>query len=128
MPLRNPGLCKTFTAGSDIGANGRFVKFGSDDQTVVVATAASDPIIGVSDVLAVASGERVDVFMNGIATITYGGTVTRGALLISDSTGRGIAATAAAGTNVRTGGTAMESGVVGDASGSVNVVPGSFQG
>lgn len=128
MPLRNPGLCKTFTAGSDISANGRFVKFGTDDQTVVVATAASDAIIGVSDVPAVASGERVDVFMNGIATITYGGTVTRGALLISDSTGRAIAATAAAGTNVRTGGVATESGVVGDASGSVNIVPGSFQG
>ena len=128
MPLRNPGLPKTFIAGSAIGEGGRFVKFGADDQTVLVSTSGSDATIGVSDLPAVAIGERVDVFLNGLPTITYGGTVTRGALLMPDSTGRAIAATAAAGTNVRTGGIAMESGVAGDASGSVSLVPGSFQG
>jgi len=65
--------------------------------------------------------------LSGVATVEYGGTVTVGALLISDSTGRAIAATAAAGTNVRTIGVAMVAGVVGDL-GAVLLSPGSFQG
>jgi hypothetical protein len=65
--------------------------------------------------------------LTDIATVTYGGTVTRGQLVISDSTGRAITATATAGTNVRTCGVAMVSGVVGDL-GAVLLTPGSFQG
>jgi hypothetical protein len=130
MTMRNQGLVKTFDAGASVN-HARFVKFDSDDSTVIQSAAAGDSTIGVSDfsatATATASGERVDVQLTDVATVTYGGTVTRGQLLMSDSTGRAITAAAAAGTNVRYCGVAMVSGVVGDL-GAVLLTPGSFQG
>ena len=130
MSIRNQGLIKTYNAGGTVN-HARFVKFDSDDRTVIQSAAAADFTIGVSDfspnATAAASGERVDVQLTDIATVTYGGTVTRGQLVISDSTGRAITATAAAGANVRTCGVALVSGVVGDL-GAVLLIPGSFQG
>ncbi len=129
MTLRNTDLIKAFFAGAAISP-ARLVKFDADDRTVIQGAAAADFVFGVSDsspIPAAASGERVDVVISGIAPVTYGGTVTRGQLLMSDSTGRAITATAAAGTNVRTAGVAMVSGVVGDV-GAISLSPGSFQG
>ena len=126
MTLRNQGLAKAFVAGAAISPN-RFLKFGADDRTVIHAAAAGDSIIGVSDDVGCASGERVDVILSDIATVEFGGTVTRGGLLISDSTGRAIASTASAGANVRIGGVALVSAVVGD-KGPVLISLGSFQG
>lgn len=129
MSLRNIGLVKTFFAGAAI-LPARLVKFDADDRTVIQGAAGADAVIGVSDaspISAAATGERVDVVMSGIAPVVYGGTVTRGQLLMSDSTGRAITATAATGTNVRTAGVAMVSGVVGDI-GDISLSPGSFQG
>ena len=54
-------------------------------------------------------------------------TVTRGALLMSDSSGYGITAAASAGSNVRTIGIALMSGASGDII-PCYVCPGSFQG
>lgn len=125
MSQRNPELFLSYTAGAAISAN-RFVKFGANDRTVVQAAAATDAIMGVSD-LAAASTETVDVCLSGVFPVVYGGTVTRGDLLTSDSTGRAIVAAPAAGVNHRIGGVAMVSGVVGDL-GSVRLSPGSFQG
>jgi hypothetical protein len=126
MTLRNQGLTKAFVAGAAISGN-RFLKFGTDDKTVVLGAAAGDSIFCVSDDVGCASGERIDVVLTEIATVEFGGTVTRGGLVISDSTGRAIAATATAGSNVRTAGIALASAVVGD-KGPVLLVPGSFQG
>lgn len=129
MSLRSIDLVKTFFAGAAISP-ARLVKFDTDDRTVIQGAAAGDAVIGVSynaPISAAASGERVDIVISGIAPVTYGGTVTRGQLLMSDSTGRAITATAAAGTNVRTAGVAMVSGVVGDV-GAISLSPGSFQG
>jgi hypothetical protein len=130
MTLRNQGLPKTFNTGAAVNPS-RFVKFDSDDRTVIQSAAAADLTIGVSDFnpngTATATGERVDVFFSDIATVTYGGTVTRGQLVMPDSTGRAITATASAGANVRTCGVALVSGVVGDL-GAVFLTPGSFQG
>lgn len=125
MTIRNEGLTKAFSAGAAIGAF-RLLKFGANDETVIQGAAAGDSIIGVSS-LAAATNERVDVILTDIPSVVYGGTITRGQLVISDSTGRAIAATAAGGTNVRTAGVAMVSGVVGDI-GAVLLSPGSFQG
>lgn len=126
MTLRNQGLTKAFVAGAAINPN-RLLKFGSDDRTLLQGAAAADLIFCVSDDVGCASGERVDAVLTEIATVEYGGTVTRGTQVISDSTGRAIAATAAAGTNVRTAGIALVSAVVGD-KGPVLLAPGSFQG
>jgi hypothetical protein len=127
MSLRNIGLMKVFFAGAAIQP-ARLVKFDADDRTVIQGAAAADAIFGMNDIVSTAaSGERVDVVIGGIAPVTYGGTVTRGQLLISDSTGRVITAAASAGANVRTAGVAMVSGVVGDV-GAISLSPGSFQG
>lgn len=130
MTARNQGLAKAFNAGASVNP-ARFVKFDSDDRTVIQAAAGGDSVIGASDSnpngTAAASGERLDVILDGIVTVTYGGTVTRGQLVMSDSTGRAVTASASAGANVRTAGIAMVSGVVGDL-GAVLLSPGSFQG
>jgi hypothetical protein len=130
MTMRNQGLIKTFNAGASVNPS-RFVKFDADDRTVIQAAAAGDLVIGVSDSnpngTAAATGERVDVVLTDVVSVTYGGNVTRGQLVISNASGQAIAATAAAGTNVRVAGVAMVSGVSGDL-GAVLLSPGSFQG
>lgn len=125
--MRNPGLTKNYTAEAAIAAY-RIVKFGAADGGVLIAAAATDSAIGVTDRLAAAvAGDRVDVTRTGIAEVEYGAAVTRGDLLMSDASGRAILAAAAAGANVRTIGVAEVSGVLGDI-GSVHLAPGSFQG
>lgn len=126
MTMRNHGLIKTFNAGANI-ARSRIVKFGADERTVVQSAAAADFHIGVCDDVAGASGDPVDVVITGVATVEYGGNVAVGALLVSDSQGRAITATASAGANVRTIGVAMVAGASGDL-GAVLLSPGSFQG
>lgn len=123
--MRNHDFVKGFIAGGAVAAR-RIVKFGSGDTAVVQASAATDSLIGVSD-LGAASGESVAVIMGGIAAVEYGGNVTRGALLTADSNGKAVAAAPAAGVNNRVIGTAMIGGVSGDI-GSVLVNPGAFQG
>lgn len=125
--MRNHGLIKNYTAEAAIAAY-RLVKFGAADGGVLIAAAAGDKIVGVNDRLAAAAaGDRIDIIRSGIAEVEYGGAVAAGDLLISDASGRAIAATAVAGTNTRTIGIAEVAGVVGDI-GSVLLVPGSFQG
>jgi hypothetical protein len=127
MTMRNQGLVKTFNSGAAI-ARSRIVQFGADDRTVIQSAAANNSHIGVSDDVATpAAGEPVDVVLHGVATVEYGGAVTRGALLTADSVGRAIVATAAAGTNVRIAGIAMVDGALGER-GSVLLSPGSWQG
>lgn len=109
----NPGLIKNYVAEVVVTAN-RIVKFGAADGDVVLAAAAADFSIGVSDSLDAALGERVDVIRTGIADVEYGGTVVRGDELTADSTGRAVAAAPTAGVNARLIGTAELSGVVGD--------------
>jgi hypothetical protein len=79
---------------------------------VLQGAAATDLLIGVSDLGATSVGDRVDVHRSGIVRVEYGATVTRGDLLTADSVGRAIAVTPGAG--VRTIGVAEVSGVVGD--------------
>jgi hypothetical protein len=97
-----------------------FVKFGSSEDYVVPATAATDKIIGATDFIDVEAGERVDVHLIGPVHVRYGAVVTRGDLLTSDGNARAISTTTA---NNRIGGIAMQDGVLGD-TGSVNISPG----
>src|SRR5207253_9759294 len=100
------GLTMSYDAEGAIGAN-LFVKPGAVDMGALVAAAGTDKVIGVTTEIAAASGERVDVVHEGIADLKLGGTVARGDLLMSDASGQGVVATAAAGSNVRVGGTAL---------------------
>ena len=101
---------KTYVAGAAIPANS-IVKFGADDNTVIVATAVGDASIGVSLGFAAATDQRIDVLHFGLADVKLGvGGITRGAEVTSDASGQGVAAAA---TN-RVVGVAFGGGVAGD--------------
>lgn len=111
MIQRTDGIRKNFAAGGAITANS-LLKFGSDDNTLVLAAAATDPIVAVS-VEAAASGAKFDPQLTGIAEVKLGGTVTRGDDVTSDASGLGVSLSAAATIKCSVG-RAMASGVVGD--------------
>jgi hypothetical protein len=75
----------------------RIVKFGTADKTIALSTAPTDLSIGVTGRYKgnAADGDRVDVIRDDFCEVEYGGTVTRGQALTSDSTGRAVAATPA---------------------------------
>lgn len=125
--MRNPGLQKNYAAEAAIAAY-RIVKFGAADGGILQSAAAADKHVGVIDRMpAAVAGDRLDVTRSGIAEVEYGGTVAAGDLLTADASGRAIAVTAGAGTNVRVIGVAEVAGVVSDI-GSMLIIPGSFQG
>lgn len=124
--MRNEGLQKTLIAGAAVAKN-RIVKFGSSDTTAIQSAATTDLLMGVSDNLGAASGETFDVILDGIALIEYGGNVTRGQLLTSDTQGRAVAASPAPTVSMYVIGQAMVSGVSGDI-GSVHIAKSSVQG
>lgn len=68
-------------------------KFGADDDTLSVAAAASDELVGVFQHTTDAAGDEVRVMLTGISRVKLGGTVTRGNLITSDAAGKGVAAT-----------------------------------
>lgn len=111
--MAKPTLILTFTAGAAIAAK-TLVKFGSANGTVVPASAATDAIIGITELGADNAGDRIDVTLSGIEEVKYGGTVDRGDLLTSDANGAAVKA-AVAGNRII--GYALESGVSGDITG-----------
>lgn len=109
--MRTDMFIKSYRATAAIPKH-RLVRAGaSADATITQATAASDPIMGVHGSLAAETGQVTDVVCGGYATVEYGGTVTRGAPLTSDASGRAIVATTA---GQRLVGFAVMAGVVGD--------------
>lgn len=122
--MANEGLVKTYTSGAVI-VKRRIVKFSSSDGVVVQASAATDALVGVSDLIAAGtSGDPVDIIRSGVALVEYGGNVTRGAPLTADSDGKAVAAAPTATNSVRIIGFAEVSGVAGDI-GKVFIAPGS---
>ena len=111
----NPLLTKSRNAGGAI-TRYRITKYGAADGEVLQAAAATDALNG-----------RVDISVNGLANVEYGGVVTRGDELTSDAVGRAVAAAPGAGSNVNIIGYAEVSGVSGDI-GSVDIAKGSMQG
>jgi hypothetical protein len=110
-----PAMILSFEAGAATVAR-RIARFSdvSASQKVAPASANTDPIIGVFDRIAGATGDIVDVIVEGQALVELGGTVTAGAPLTTDASGRAIVATPAAATTVRVLGFALEPGVIGD--------------
>ncbi|MGH6879286.1 DUF2190 domain-containing protein [Hypericibacter sp.] len=105
---------KSFKAGGAI-SNYRIVKSGANDGEVLQAAAAADFLMGVVDQPSgVASGDRVDVVLQGIVEIEFAGVVTRGGPVTSDANGKAVAAAPGAGTNNRVIGFAMNTQAAGD--------------
>lgn len=104
----NPGLTKTYVAEGAIPARA-FVKPGSADGTVTVATVPTDAIIGVNERLDAANGDRVDVIHSGIAEVVAGGPIAYGDFVTASNAGAAVAASPAAGVNARVCGMALQS-------------------
>ena len=87
-----------------------FAKFGADDDTADLATAATDGIMGILQHTTATAGDIVRLMLVGISRLKLGGTVTRGKPVTSDASGKGVQATA----GQSYGGIAFASGVSGD--------------
>lgn len=122
----NPLLTKTYDAEAAIAAY-RIIKYGTADSDVLQGAAVTDFLMGVSGKLSAEINERIDIYTHGLVEVEYGGNVTRGDPLTSDSVGRAIAAAPAAGVNNRIIGFAEVSGVSGDI-GKTDISKGQIQG
>lgn len=124
--MSNILYAKPFNAGAAVAAH-RIMIFGADEDNAVQATAVTEQLIGVSTFVAAASGERCDVNMIGVADVEFGGNVTIGAYLTTDSDGKAVVAAPDAGDNAYVIGIAMVAGAAGDI-GSVLLAPSRIQG
>jgi hypothetical protein len=106
---KTPLLTKAFDAGAAIGAY-RIVKFGADDDTVILGAVGTDALIGITGQVGAAAGDRVDVDMAGIGEVAAGDSITRGNQLTTDADGAAVVASA--GDTVI--GVALKSAVSGD--------------
>jgi hypothetical protein len=86
----------------------RLVKQGSADDHITLATGSLDTFIGTTMDIPAAPNERSDVHMLGIAYLEAGAAFSSGTWITSDSIGRGIAASPAAGINASVIGRALE--------------------
>lgn len=87
----NSILEKEFTAN---GALSKYTiaKKGTNEDDAAQASAATDPVIGVIQHDA-ADTTRVRLMLMGISQVVFGGTVTQGDFLVSDTNGNAISAT-----------------------------------
>ena len=105
--MSNNQLAKNYVADVAIPAY-RFVKPGTADDRITLATASTDAIIGCSTDIAAAAGERCDVQLAEVAYIEAGAAIARGSLLTADASGRAIVAAPATGINASVAGRALE--------------------
>lgn len=125
--MSNEGIVKTYISSAAIVKH-RIVKHGSGDRIATQASAATDLLIGVADLLgADGASVPVDVIRSGVALVEFGGTVTRGQKLTADADGKAIVAAPAVGVNAQIIGIAEVSGAAGDI-GKVFIALGVMQG
>ena len=89
-------------------------KFGSDDDTLSVATAATESLVGIFQHITANAGDEVRVALAGISRVVLGGSVTRGDNLTTDGNAKAVSIGAVAGTNYNSIGRALASGSSGD--------------
>lgn len=89
-----PAFIRAYPAEADIAAY-RIVAFSDVSASQMISTAADnlDPICGTTGQLGGSAGDMVDVTKGGIGSVQLGGTVTAGAPLTSDGSGKAIATT-----------------------------------
>ncbi len=120
------GLIKNFISEGTIEKR-RFTTFGAAEGKVKRA-GVGDPILATTAILGTdGADQRVDVCMDNIREVVFGGTVEFGDNLTSDAEGRAIKAEPAAGANVPIAGRAMSAGVLG-VIGHVHLTPSVMQG
>ena len=110
----NPEFVKCYTAGGAMGPN-LIAKWGAADFAVILAVGVTVPLIGVTrGLITSATGDPVDIVMQGIYPIKAGGTITRGDPITSNGSGQAVTAAPSAGTNNYIIGYANISAVSGD--------------
>ena len=124
--MSNLLLAKNYTAGAAINAF-RIVKFSAPD-TLILAAAATDFLIGINSEVAPVTGERCDAALQGIAFCEAGAAIAVGAMVTSDAVGRGVTAAPGAGVNNRVIGIALEAATAAGDVIRVLLEPGVMQG
>ena len=115
------GLIKNCTSNGAIEKR-RIVGFGAVEGEAVQAT-GDQPYLGVTGPRgAEAAGSRVDVQMDGLRDLDFGGVIAYGDWITADANGKGIVADPAADAQMNVIGRAMESGVDGSY-GKVQIIP-----
>lgn len=98
-----------YTAETDIEGR-RLLTFGANEGDVKVTTAATDPVIGVSQYIGAVQGTVIDVNIDNHGEVQLGGTVSRGDELTAGTDGKAVKA--AAGNKIF--GMALQDGVADD--------------
>ena len=124
---KTTGIEKHVLCTAAISVAHTIAKFGANDNTLSVATASTEELIGVFQHPTSAALANVRVMLTGITLIKLGGTVTRGGWITTDANAKGVAAAPSAGVNAAVIGRTMASGVDGDIV-PVLLAPGRIQG
>lgn len=115
------GLVKNYTANGTVEKR-RIVKFGAAEGEAAQAN-GNNAFLGVSGIRGAATaGDRIDVYMDEIRDIEFGGTVAFGDWLTSDADGKAITAVFSGTIQRNVIGRAMTAGVDGSI-GQVHVQP-----
>ncbi len=127
MNLNSMGLVKNMTVSAAVEPY-RIVAFDAAASTIKQAAAAADLILGVSgQVGTVAANERLDVYMDAVRTVEFGGVFEAGDPLTSDVDGKAIKAVPGVSTTIRIIGFAMEKGAA-TVLGQVHIAPQTMRG
>jgi len=120
MALRGtPGLTRALRASGSIKAK-RIVAWTSNGRAAQAA-AAGDALIGVTE-MGAGDGQTVDVTVEGVPAVEFGGAVAYGDPITADSEGRAVKAAPASGNTARVIGHAWLDGVAGDV-GEIHLAP-----
>lgn len=87
------GMLKMLKSGGAVATAFTIAKHGADDDHAIVATAATDGLLGIFQETASAAEAEMSIMLSGISPVVYGGVVTRGDPLTSNATGQAIVAT-----------------------------------
>ncbi|ODT18907.1 MAG: hypothetical protein ABS35_22755 [Kaistia sp. SCN 65-12] len=120
----NGSLIKSYRAAVAV-AGCLIAKFAAPttDATAGIATAGTDPLLGVADAMGAAQGGMLDVTISGLAEVRLGGTVAAGDPITAGTGGKGVKCAPAAGTRAAYVAIALAPGVADDII-PVNVSPG----
>lgn len=88
------GMIKTVKGTAAIGTAYTIAKPGADDDTFSIASSATDALLGIFQHVTSAAGDAVELMLDDISQIVYGGTITRGDPLTSDANGKAVKAVA----------------------------------
>lgn len=117
MTGRTPILTKSFRVGSAAVEGFLILTASGDGETLVVADASTDLLVGVAGSMGAPANGMVDVDLGGIGEVRFGGNVEHGDPLTANALGRAVTAVAEAGKLVRIIGFAMVDAVNGDIGG-----------